>query len=274
MGRAERLSRWLVKELISIRTRFRGPSPAPDGRTTLLTVNYQAGASAARLARSFRWAFGEDAPVVVVENGVRAAEIAAVGRIAYVKPWANLHHALGLDYGMRHVKTEWTLVCDPDACIIHPDFKPRLHQLAQTKGVAGIDSGHAIYHPICLFFKTEWWKTGGFSFLHRWPWWDVAGELTHLVGGRDPATLLKRTRVAGPRFRDPIYLVEVYEDLFTNTYLGSRRHTVESDDHLGMPRDVVLPLHDQWAGWVSRVVDQRITVPFPLKEEILDPTHH
>ncbi|HJQ41745.1 MAG TPA: hypothetical protein VJ831_01555, partial [Jatrophihabitantaceae bacterium] len=107
---------------------------------------------------------------------------------------------------------------------------------------------------------------GGFSFKERWPWYDVAGELTAIVGGRDPATLLRRTRVAGPRFGYPIYLIEVYEDLFTNTYLGARIRTDESDERLGLPRDEVRPVHEAWRAWVDGVLDgsaARDRLPIP-----------
>jgi hypothetical protein len=185
-----------------------------------------------------------------------------------LRPPANLHHGLGLDFGMRSITTEWTLVCDPDSAILSREFLPRMQALAaRAKGVAGIESYHAIYHPICLLFRTEYWKNGGFSFKERWPWFDVAGELTAIVGGRDPSTLLKRTKVAGPRFGYPIYLVEIYEDLFTNTYLGARIGTNESEESLGLPRQSIEPVHKAWSDWVDAVLGgsaSAANVPLPV----------
>lgn len=251
-------------------TRFRGDAATNDGRTTLLTVNYNAGPEVTRLIRSYR-RFCPDQRVVVVENGERDSAVRDVAD-EYLTPRGNLHHGIGLDYGMRAVTSEWTLVCDPDSAILSPEFLPRMQSLASAgRGVAGIETAHSIYHPICLLFRTQFWKNGGFSFPERWPWWDVAGELTAIVGGRDPATLLRRTTVAGPRFQYPIYLVEVYEDLFTNTYLGARIRTDETDEQLGLPRDVVRPVQEQWAGWVDAVLDDRARPgDFPLPRETPD----
>jgi hypothetical protein len=225
-----------------------------------------------RLIRSFRQ-FCPGQPVHVVENGAHSRAVRAAAD-QYVRTPGNLHHGLGLDWGMRSVRTEWTLVCDPDAAIISADFLPKIHALAAAgKGVAGIESSHNLYHPICLLFRTEFWKGGGFSFRERWPWFDVAGELTAIVGGRDPDTLLKRTKVAGPRFPlFPIYLIEMYEDVFTNTYVGARIRTDESDEWLGLPRDVVRPVHEAWSSWVDDVLDGSASVyELPLPEVEADP---
>lgn len=255
ISRRDRWGRRIAHEIVSKHTRFRGPRSEPDGRTTLLTVNFNAEPEVLRLIRSYR-KFCPDQPAHVVENGVRSPAVAAAAD-RYVRTPANLHHGLGLDWGMCSVTSEWTLVCDPDSAIISADFLPKLSALAVGgKGVAGIASAHLLYHPICLLFRTEFWKSGGFSFKERWPWFDVAGELTAIVGGRDPDTLLKRTKVAGPRFPSfPIYLIEVYEDVFTNTYLGARIRTDETDELLGLPRDAVRPVHGAWSSWVDGVLD-------------------
>lgn len=254
VSRRDRWARRVAHEVVSKHTRFRGAAANSDGRTTLITVNYGADQEVLRLARSFR-RFCPGQPVHVVENG-RASQTVATTADKYVRAPGNLHHGLGLDWGMRSVTSEWTLVCDPDSAIMSAEFLPRLCALAtRAKGVAGIESAHTIYHPICLLFRTEFWKGGGFSFRERWPWYDVAGELSAIVGGRDPATLLKRTKVAGPRFTYPIYLIEVYEDLFTNTYLGARIRTDEPDVSLGLPRAVVLPVHELWTKWVDGFID-------------------
>jgi hypothetical protein len=267
-SRRDKWARRIVHELVSKHTRFRGPAAHDDGRTTLLTVNYGAERETLRLIRSFR-TFCPGLPAHVVENGVVSEMVRAKADL-YLRAPANLHHGLGLDWGMRSVTTEWTLVCDPDSAVISAQFLPRATALARSgKGVAGIESAHDIYHPICLLFRTEFWKGGGFSFRERWPWYDVAGELTAIVGGRDPATLLKRTKVAGPRFSYPIYLVEVYEDLFTNTYLGARIRTDESDEGLGLPRAEVLPVHQTWGAWVDGILDDTASaqdLPLPQIE--------
>jgi hypothetical protein len=263
--RRDDLARRITHELVSKHTRFRGAPPKLDGSTTLVTVNFGSSDEVRRLVRSFRrYCPGEQ--VVVVENGPRERAVRVVAD-HYLSVGANLHHGLGLDVGMRAVTSEWTLVCDPDSAILSSEFLPSMKRLAaRGKGVAGIETAHAIYHPICVLFRTEIWKGGGFSFKERWPWWDVGGELTALVGGRSAETLLARTRVAGPRFGYPIFLVEVYEDLFTNTYLGSRIRTDESDELLGMPRSVVLPVHTEWKHWVDGVLDgSSVPSDFPFQ---------
>lgn len=254
ISRRDQWARRITHELVSKHTRFRGRPAETDGHTTLLTVNYNAEPEVLRLVRSFR-RFCPGELVHVVDNGAASTAVrSAVDR--YARPPANLHHGLGLDFGLRGITTEWTLVCDPDSAVISAGFLPRMQSLATSgQGVAGIESAHLIYHPICLLFRTEFWKNGGFSFKERWPWFDVAGELTAIVGGRDPKTLLKRTKVAGPRFGGfPIYLIEVYEDLFTNTYVGARIRTDESDELLGLPRDVVRPVHTAWGDWVDGIL--------------------
>ncbi len=224
-----------------------------------------------RLVNSFHKFVGQEAPVVIVENSARSGAIEGLPGVTYLRPFDNLHHGLGLDYGLRHVTSEYTLICDPDSAILSSDFAPHMLELAKKKGIAGIESAHWIYHPICLLFRTEWWKAGGISMQEKWPWYDVAGELTVLNQGRDPETVIKRTRIAGPRFRFPIYLIEVYEDLFTNTYLGSRLHSEESDEELGLPRKIVQPLHTKWESWVDGVIVGNLKPSeFPFEEAVLD----
>ncbi len=267
----ERIARLCVKEFVSLHTRFRGAPAQKDGRITLLSVNYNSAPGIVRLLASFHKFVGSDAPAVIVENSQWDRSIASLPNVTYIKPFANLHHGLGLDYGMRKVTSEYTLICDPDSAIISPEFATKMTQLAANKGVAGIESAHWIYHPICLLFRTEFWKMGGFSFKEKWPWYDVAGELTVIARGREPETLLNRTKVAGPRFKYPIYLIEVYEDLFTNTYLGSRVNSDEVDEGLGLPRSVVKPLHTQWEHWVDSIVSGAAkATEFPFKEETVD----
>jgi len=265
-------ARWLVKETVSLHTRFRGKPAVNDGKITLLSVNYNSADGILRLLRSYHTFVGADAPAVIVENSRHDARIASIPGVKYIRPFGNLHHGLGLDYGMRQVETEFTLICDPDSAIIGPDFANRMITLAGKKGIAGIESAHWIYHPICLLFRTEWWKAGGFSMQEKWPWYDVAGEITVLNQGRDPDTLLNRTRIAGPRFKYPIYLIEVYEDLFTNTYLGSRISSSESDEQLGLPRSLVQPLHGQWERWVGDIIEGAATpADFPFEPAVYDP---
>ncbi len=268
-----RAARWLVKELVSVHTRFRGLPAQNDGKITLLSVNYNSAPGIRRLLSSFQTFVGSNSPSVIVENSQWDKAIAQIPDVTYIKPFANLHHGLGLDFGMRKVSTEYTLICDPDSAIISSQFAPKMIELAAKRGISGIESAHWIYHPICVLFRTEWWKMGGFSMQEKWPWYDVAGELTAINRGRDPETLLHRTRVAGPRFKYPIYLVEVYEDLFTNTYLGSRVNSSESDEQLGLPRSLVAPIHGAWENWVDSLVKEGAEYPsqFPFTEEVVDP---
>jgi len=257
---------------VSLHTRFRGGPAANDGRITLLSVNYNSAPDMLRLIASYQKFVGVDAPLVIVENSDWVRELAQVPNITYVRPPGNLQHGLGLDYGMRKVETEYTLICDPDTAILSSEFAPRMIELAAKRGISGVGSNHDIYHPICVLFRTEWWKHGDFTFVQNWPWWDVAGGLTALHSGRDPETVLKRTRIAGPRLRWPIYLVEVYEDLFTNTHFVSRLNSDEGDDeHIGIPRSLIEPIHRAWRSWVDAVVAGE-TVPsdFPIEEAELD----
>lgn len=219
-----REARRVTGRLISRTTRFRGRARRDD-RLTLLTVNYGSRSDTERLVASFRRFVSKDWPVVVVQNSgwpwgwQIPARVVGIGR--------NLHHGLGLDFGMRFVSTEYTLICDPDSMIVGDlwtTIRPLLHQY----GIAGIDFTAPYYHPICVVFRTEAWKMTSVSLREDWSrGFDVARALTPLFGGLNPSALLSRTRCAGP----PIYsweetrghyVAEVYADVVSNTLGGTR----------------------------------------------------
>src|SRR6185437_14223696 len=175
-------------------------------------------------------------------------------------------HGLGLDYGLRFVRSEYTLVCDPDSAIVAPTFHEELLARIAAAGAVSIDNGAAFYHPVCLGFRSELWKQNRISFEQRWPHWDVAGELTaHLGGLRDDA-LLPRTRAAGPplasaRPGHAHHYGEVYAYAFTNTYCMSRKAAEpENHDFDGWARAELNAYHLRWQGWVDDLLAGRATI--------------
>ena len=280
-GGIDRLLAFGIKEGLSRHTRFRGASPPADGRVTLVSVNYHTDAYLRSLLRSFRVFVDAGAPVVVVDNSgtLDRAELeheARGGPLRLVSlGGANIGHGLGLDLALRFVDTEFTLVCDPDTAIVSRSFWPLVHRRLLDHGVAGADTGNRIYHPLCLAFRTGWWKEGGFSFLHRWPWWDVGGELTSILGGIDERALLRRTRWFGPplpstRPGQVHHLGEVYEDAFTSTYLSARLVAEpRRADFDGWPRGLAVEFHTRWAAWVRQVLAGEATVAdFPGDRQV------
>lgn len=210
--------------------RFRG-GVRDDGRVTLLTVNYNSDEDVHRLLMSSRRFIdgSMSARPVVVANTRTHDAVAAHARV--VGLGTNLHHGLGLDFGLFFVRTEYTLICDPDSIILSERFWPEMRQRVDTHGAASIDIGSIHYHPICLAFRTETWKHNSFYMREDWAnGCDVGGHLTHYVGGLRDEALLVRTRRAGPAIRSSRpgkhhYLGEVYEEVFSNTVGGSRAMT-------------------------------------------------
>lgn len=213
----------VVRRLICRGPRLRGHA-RPDGRLTLLTVDFHCRKDVRRMVRSFRRNVSESWPVVVVANSglplpMSGARVVGLGR--------NLLHGIGLDLGMRFVSTEYTLICDPDSLIVG-DLWSLMKPLVDKYGAASIDGGWIWYHPICLAFRTETWKEHAWSFQHNWDrGYDVAGALTQHLGGLEEQALLKRTRGIGPliecgRPDSGHKVVEVYAEVFSNTHGGSR----------------------------------------------------
>src|SRR5690349_18950114 len=116
----DRYIKALIRRLISRRTTFRGGSPPRDGRITLLTVDYHVTEDVMRLVRSFRRFVDPQGRVVVVQNGEVAGNrrLRSMGNVIAVNRGFNVGHGLGLDWGMRQVSTQYTLICDPDAAIL------------------------------------------------------------------------------------------------------------------------------------------------------------
>ena len=264
----DRSAALLVKEGLSRHTKLRGRC-ASDGRMTLLTVNWHTTAQALRLIRSFSSFVDGDAAVVAVDNSPSRANRAAFGRLGarYVTTGANLGHGLGLDFGMRFVETEFVLVCDPDTAVVSPAFARAVRSRLELWGIASVDSGNPFYHPLCVAFRSEHWKRGGFSFLQRWPYWDTGGELTHLMGGVEPQALIPRTRSAGAPLKSAFggdgehFLGELHGDCFTNTYLTARLVAEpDRDDFDGWSRSAATEFHRSWNAWVEGILDGTATL--------------
>lgn len=254
-----RLTRALVTRILSERISFRGGARR-DGRATLLTVDYHSRADVERLLASYRRFISPTWPAVVVVNSglprrVRGARAVGLGR--------NLHHGLGLDFGMRFVSTEYVLICDPDS-IVAGDLWPELQSRVDRCGVASIDIGAEVYHPMCLAFRTELWKDNPISLRENWAaGLDVAGALTTHLGGLKDEALLPRSRSAGPPLpsRRPgkhHHVGEVYADMFSNT-LGASRALVGADafgDEEGSFEEI-LRYHERWRAWAEAYVAGR-----------------
>jgi hypothetical protein len=243
--------------------RLRGAVAQRDERMTLLTVDYQTTSDVHRLVRSFRRFVDPNGPVVIVQNGSLAANrrLRSQPAVRCVGWGLNLGHGLGLDYGMREVSTEYTLICDPDSAIVDAGFREQVISRVDQLGAASIDNGARFYHPVCLAFRTELWKTNSISFEERWPDWDVAGELTELLGGLRDEALLPRTRSAGSplpsaRAGRVHYYGEVYGEVFSNTYGMSRKVADPAKvDFEGWSRDEIDAYHDRWRTWASWMVE-------------------
>jgi hypothetical protein len=253
-----RYGRAAMRRLVSRRRMFRGRC-RPDGAVTLVVVDWHTEENTRRLVRSFRRFVSPTAPVVVVQNdSLRRSPYAGLD-VRAVGPGFNLHHGLGLDWGLRFAHTEYVLVCDPDSIICDEGFWPRMRSLVDEFEVASIDNGATQYHPICLAFRLELWKSGVWSMEQDWSRdLDVAGALTPLLGFEEEA-LLSRSRKAGPPIesRRPgkmHFIGEVYEDLFSNTYGASR--VQESDDAVlaGWSYSDTLAYHGRWGAWADGIV--------------------
>jgi len=266
----------MIDEIVSSHVRWRGAFDHADGRVTLLTVNWNTEVLVDRLLRSFRRFYDADLPVVVVDNspqnGGRARFRAEGARC--ITSGVNLGHGLGLDLGMRYVETEYTLVCDPDTVILSPRFRTEIESRLEKFGVAAADTGNAYYHPLCVAFRTEHWKWGAISLQEMFPYWDVGGALTNLLGGVQHDALIPKSRYFGSPLpaalggHDEHFLGEVYDDVFSSTYLAARVQAepdrVEFD---GWPRDVAVRFHRVWGDWAERVLSGRATVDdFPDDE--------
>jgi hypothetical protein len=279
MKQLRRYGTAIFRRLISRRLAFRGKPAAQDGRVTLLTVDYHVTEDAIRLIRSFRKFVDPNGAVVVVQNGVASANRALRKEGAKVVGLhCNLGHGLGLDWGMRQVQTQYTLICDPDTAIISPRFREEVLDRVAKYGVAATDNGSSIYHPICLCFETRLWKTIPFSFEQQWyrpPGWDVAGALTYeVLGGLREDALVPRTRSAGPplpssRSGTVHYYGDVFGDVFSNTFCMSRKVLEPSRlDFDGWSRRDLDLYHETWRGWVSAVIEGSATVDdFPKQAD-------
>lgn len=245
-----------------------------DGQVTLLTVNYQCRADTERLVRS--WSKFVGAAALVVENSgpPRALPGARVRGL-----WVNLHHGLGLDFGLRFVGTQYVVIADPDSIVTSERFWPTVRALVDTYGAASIDIGSTHYHPMLLAFRTDVWKHGRFTMQADWErGWDVAGALTDALGGMSDEANLPRTYGAGRRIPSTRpgkqhYVAEVYADIYSNT-LGASRISVGTKE-FGVeegPLDAFHELHMRWRAWADAVVAGRATVDdFPTAVGITEP---
>jgi len=256
-----------IRRLIGRRLLFRGKPANRDARITLLTVDWHSTENVIRLIRSFHKFVDPAGPVVVVQNGRRAnnKSLRSFGARC-VGFGVNINHGPGLDLGMRIVETEYTLICDPDSAIVGHGFRNEITGRIDRVGAAGVDNGAAFYHPVCIGLKTDTWKTKLFSFEAKWPDWDVAGGLTHALGGLCEEGLIPRTRGAGPplpsgRAGHVHFIGEVYGDVFTNTYCASRKIVDPTEvDFDGWPRQMVEDYHAAWESWVAAVLSDHARV--------------
>jgi hypothetical protein len=257
MDRKTRYVRAATRRVLSNRTLFRGRSKA-DGRVTLLTVNYNSREDVSRLVRSFRRFVSPAWPVVVVENGgpPRAISGASVVGLGF-----NLHHGLGLDFGLRFVSTEYALIIDPDSIIVG-DLWSEMRWRVDAYGAASIDIGGPGYHPICMAFRTELWKSNRFSMQEDWSrGYDVGGHVTEQLGGLVEDAVLPRTRSAGPPIRSSRpgkrhFVGEVYAEVFSNTLGGSR--AMAGSEAFGPEEGsfkFLVGYHARWRRWADAYID-------------------
>jgi hypothetical protein len=269
---------FLIDEVVSSHVKWRGPLDRTDGCTTLLTVNWNTEPLVERLLRSFRRFFDPKMPIVVVDNSPRngGRELFAPHRVRYVTTGVNLGHGRALDLGMRWVDTQYTLVCDPDTVILSPQFRLEIERRLREFGVAGVDTGNAYYHPLCMAFVTEHWKYGAFSMQEMFPYWDVGGALTNLVGGVERDALIPKTRSFGRPLEpalgghDVHYLGETYGDVFSSTYLAARLQAEpERAEFDGWTRAEALEFHRRWGAWAESILAGTATVDdFPGDEVV------
>jgi hypothetical protein len=267
-GLRPRTARRAVEVAVSQRTWLRGRW-REDGAITLLTVDFQNLSSyALRLGASFRRAFGDSAPVVVVQNGARRNNRVLRRAGFTVRGFAtNLGHGRALDWGLRSVTTQYVLICDPDSFILTEEFRTQVMERVTRFGVAGILVSeapfHQYYHPICLAFETRLWKQSAVSFIDG-PQrsdrpYDVGAAFTTHVGGIVPGALIPETQrgIAG----------HVFGGSFTNTWGASRITLPENSETIdGRSAEVTRGYHVRWNEWVDRVAAGRDDVTgFPIQ---------
>lgn len=251
--RAREQLRKVIRQLVSRRTWLRG-AQVGDGQMTLLTVDFGLTDHVLRLVTTFRRCFGEDAPVIVVENGpwrdgrrLRRAGL----RVAGFR--SNLGHGLALDWGLRLVRTQYVLICDPDAIIVNGDFASEIFSRLHRFGVAGVvlsqEPSHQRYHPICTAFDANLWRGNPWS-MEDTPEYDVGGALTRFLGGLEPRALLPWT--AGG------WNGSLWANCFSNTYRMARVAGLPDDALMdGMSVAAIRRYHRRWTEWAELVVAGR-----------------
>jgi hypothetical protein len=204
--------------------------------------------------------------VVVVQNGARTENKSLRRAGVSVVGWGlNLGHGLGLDWGLRHVSTQYVLICDPDTVVISDRFRREIMNRLERFGVCGIviseQSQHQRYHPICVAFETRIWKSGGWSMepaddSDK----DVGWALTDTLGGLLPPAVLPRTRGG--------HNGAVWAESFSNTYGVARiRNIPEGGTIDGYSRERVRRYHSRWSAWADLVALGSATVEdFPEPE--------
>lgn len=223
-------------------------------------MNWQTTSDVLRLARSFRQFVDPTGPVIVVQNS-RDGGVCRRHGLDSRGFRQNVYHGPSLDWGMRSVTSEYVLICDPDSIIVSRTFEQEIRDRLAAFNVAGIRISrlpkHDYYHPICLAFRTELWKRGGWSLNADWSRPepnDAASELTHLLGGVQPAALLPQTRSNAH--------AHVYADCFSATFGMSRVAEYGDEDimdghaHVGERKQY----HAAWREWADEVLAGRQTV--------------
>jgi len=190
--------------------------------------------------------------MVAVQNGPRRnnAELRRAGwTVAGL--CSNLGHGLALDWGLRHVDTEYVLICDPDTVIVDAAFVDELMPRLQRYGVCGLvisdKPEHQYYHPICTAFRTEFWKRSDWSMNVDWSrGWDAGTALTDYLGGVEVEAVLPLTR------RSKVHGA-LWANCFSNIYGASRARDTDDDQLDGRPIELVRAYHHRWRAWADEV---------------------
>jgi glycosyltransferase involved in cell wall biosynthesis len=191
--------------------------------------------------------------MIAVQNGARSNN-GALRRAGWkvVGFGRNLGHGLALDWGLRHVKTEFVLICDPDAVIVNSGFIGEVFPRLRHHGVCGLviseRADHQRYHPICTAFRTALWKDGDWSMRadRSRRGWDVGTALTEQLGGVNSGAVLPMTRPS------KVHGV-LWANGFSNIYGASRARDTRADELDGRPIELVRAYHRRWREWAEEV---------------------
>lgn len=211
-----------------------------------------------RLIASFRRHIDSAGPVVVVQNGPRRNNRRLRASGARVVGFgANVGHGLALDWGLRAVRTQYVLICDPDSLIVSDRFEREIKRRLRHHGVAGVVISdhweHQRYHPICTAFDVHLWKKHTWSMEADWTVpYDVGGELTRHLGGLEAEAVLPKTQEA------VLGRGAVWAEGFSNIYGVSRIRDLPDEAVVdGFPVGDMRAYHRSWIAWADAVAAGR-----------------